>query len=222
MDLDLSHVTASGRLPRLLIAESNLSTFEPLIRTFRDKRLDIDFDVCTSHWNAHWKLLASPYQLIISGVQLAAMDDFFLLKRAQACHTFVPFVVTASASEKEVARRVVNHGAFDLIPTPLDHEQTVNTIRLALWQNTFMELIARREKALEKYRRHLDAYPGTRKKDDAFHKALSSLQRTVSSFDQSIQAILIEGSIKCLANLARFVEQEAQAGALERLDRLPK
>ena len=220
MDLDLSHRTSSGWLPRLLIAENNLSIFEPLIRTFRDERLDIDFDVCTSHWNTVWKLYASPYQLIISGVQLAAMDDFFLLKRAQACQTFVPFVVTASASEKEGARRVLNHGAFDLIPTPLDHEQTVNTIRLALWQNKFMELIARREKALEQYRRHLDAYPGTRRKDDAFHNALSSLQRMVSCFDQSIQAI--EGSMKRLADLARIVEQEAQAGALERLDALSK
>lgn len=222
MGPDLSHVTSSGRLPRLLIAENNLSTFEPLIRTLRDERLDIDFDVCTSHWNAVWKLLASPYQLIISGVQLAEMHDFLLLKRGQALQPFVPFVVTASASDKEGARSVLKHGAFDLIPTPLDHEQTVNTIRLALWQNKLMELIARREKALEQFRRHLDAYPGTRKKDDAFYNALSSLQRMVSCFDQSIQAILIEGSIKSLADLARIVEQEAQAGALERLDSLPK
>jgi len=220
MDLDLSHVTSSGRLPRLLIAESNLSTFEPLIRAFRDERLDIDFDVCTSHWSAVWKLLASPYQLIISGVQLAERHDFLLVKRAQARQPFVPFVVTASASEKEGARRALNHGAFDLILTPLDHEQTVNTIRLALWQNTLRELIARREKALEQYRRHLDAYPpSTRKMDDAFHKALSSLQRMVSCYDQSIQAI--EGSMKCLADLARIVEQEAQTGALERLDSVP-
>src|SRR5215831_6064609 len=220
MGPDLSHVTSSGHLPRLLIAESNLSTFEPLIRTFRDERLAIDFDVCTSHWNCYWKVLASPYQLIISGVHVAERHDFLLLKRAQALQPFVPFVVTASASEKEVARRALKHGAFDLIPTPPDHEQTVNTIRLALWQNKFMDLVARREKALEKYRRHLDAYPGTRKLDEAFHKALSSIQRTVSSFEQSVQAI--EESMKCLADLARIVEQEAQAGAWERLDRLPK
>ena len=220
MGSDLSHITSSGRSPRLLIAESNFSTYEPLIRTVMDEQLDIDLDVCTSHWNCYWKVLASPYQLIISGVHLAEMDDFLLLKRAQALQPFVPFVVTASASEKEVACRVLKHGAFDLIPTPLDHEQTVNTIRLALWQNTLMELIARREKAFEQYRRHLDAYPGNRKMDDAFHKALSSLQRMVSCCDQSIQAI--ERSMKCLADLARIVEQEAQAGAWKRLDSLPK
>jgi len=208
-----------GRLPRLLIAESNLSTFEPLIRTFRDEQLAIDFDVCTSHWNAVWKLLASPYQLIISGVHLAERHDFFLLKRAQALQTFVPFMVTASASQKEVACRVLKHGAFDLIPTPLDHEQTGNTIRLALWQNKLMELLARREKALEKYRRHLDAYPGTRRMDETFHNALSSIQRTVSCFEESIQAI--EESMKCLSDLARVVEQEVRARALERLDSLP-
>ena len=82
MGPDLSHVPSSGHLPRLLIAENNLSTFEPLIRAFRDERLDIDFDVCTSHLHAVWKLLASSYQLIISGVHLAEMHDFLLLKRA--------------------------------------------------------------------------------------------------------------------------------------------
>ena len=218
MGPDLSHVTSSGRLPRLLIAENNLSTFEPLIRTLRDERLDIDFDVCTSHLHAVWKVLASSYQLIISGVHLAEMDDFLLLKQAQKLQRFVPFVVTASASEKEVACRVLKHGAFDLVPTPLDHEQTVNTVRLALWQNTLMELITQREKALEKYRRHLDAYPGDRKMIEAFHNALSSIQRTVSSFERSIQAI--EESIKCLNDLAKNVEQHAREQALRRLDTL--
>ena len=80
--------------------------------------------------NAVWKLLAARYQLIISGTHLAEMDDC-LLKRAQALQPFVPFVVTASASEKERARRVLERGALDLMLSPLDHGQTVRTIRLA-------------------------------------------------------------------------------------------
>src|SRR5262249_17969621 len=102
-------------------------------------------------------------QLIISGAQLAEMDDFLLLRRTKAFHTYVPLVVTASASEKDSARRLLTKGAFDLITTPLEHEQTVGTIRLALWQSKLMGLIAHKEETLEKYRQHMTDYPGDRR-----------------------------------------------------------
>ena len=44
-----SHGTSIPRFPRLLIAENNFSTTEPLIRALGDRRLDVDFDLCTSH-----------------------------------------------------------------------------------------------------------------------------------------------------------------------------
>lgn len=70
MGPDLSHITSASRFPRLLIAESNSSAVEPLIRAL-DRRLDVDIDLCTSPRGAVRKLLLSSYQLIISGVQLA-------------------------------------------------------------------------------------------------------------------------------------------------------
>jgi hypothetical protein len=41
----LSHVTFFPRIPQILIAENNFSTFESLVGTFQKSRLDIDFDV---------------------------------------------------------------------------------------------------------------------------------------------------------------------------------
>jgi hypothetical protein len=55
-------------------------------------------------------LLAHSYQLVISGAHLAEMPDFRLLRSIQALEPFVPFVVTADASEKESARRVLGRG----------------------------------------------------------------------------------------------------------------
>src|SRR5262249_40260798 len=152
MGPDLSHVASSASFSRLLLAENDFSTYDPLIRTFGDRRLDVDIDVCSSHRDAVRQLLGSPYQLIISGAHLAEMDDFLLVKRTQALETFVPVVVTASAAEKESACRVLEHGAFDLITTPFDHEQTVSNILLALWQRKLKTLIACKEKTQEKYR----------------------------------------------------------------------
>jgi CheY-like chemotaxis protein len=133
-------------------------------RLFRNRRLDVDFDVCTSHDHAVVKLFRSPppYQLIISGVRLAEFNDFFLLKHHQNLQPFVPFVVTSGALDTESSRRALEEGAFDFIPTPLDPEQTVNTIRLALWHNKLKALTASRDKILERYRLHIDDYPGNR------------------------------------------------------------
>jgi DNA-binding NtrC family response regulator len=206
MGPDLSHVRSSARFPRILIAENNLSTVESLTQILGDRRLDVDYDVCTSHDHAVVKLFRSPppYQLVISSVRLAELDDFFLLKHNHNLQSFVPFVVTSGASDTKSSRRALEEGAFDFIPTPLEHEQTVSTIRLALWHNKFKALIASRDKALEKYRQHMADYPGHKKEDEAFMRALAVVQKTVSSVERTFQRI--EDSIVRLSDFATRVE----------------
>jgi hypothetical protein len=65
MDEGASRITSPGRVPRLLIAADYVSTLEPLLHTFRDDRLDIDFDLSSSHTSAVSKLLTGRYQLIM-------------------------------------------------------------------------------------------------------------------------------------------------------------
>lgn len=106
MSPDLSPTTSSPRVPvpRLLIADQQVPSIESLIRIFDDRRLDVEYDVCTSPRSAVQKLLASPYQLIISEAQLAERENALLFKQAQQLDTFVPFVLTASSGEKDSAR----------------------------------------------------------------------------------------------------------------------
>jgi DNA-binding NtrC family response regulator len=220
MEQHPSSTAFSSRPPRLLIVEKNFSAIEPLIRTFGDKRLDVDFDVSASHQGAAALLLASPYQLVISGAHLTEMDDFFLLKRVQALELFVPVVVTADASEKEAACRILTRGAFDLIPTPLDHEQAVRTIRLGLWQGKLRNLIVRKEEALEQYRQHMTEYPDDKYElEQAFNKTLLAFEKTMSSVAQTMMRI--EESTVSFSDFATKVEYHARKRALERLDALP-
>src|SRR5262249_8158908 len=216
----LSHVTSIPRFPRLLIAENDVWTTEPLLRTFGDRRLDVDFDLCTSHSSAVRKLLAAPYQLIISGAHLAEMDDCSLLKRAQALQPFGPLVVTASASETGAARRVLERGAFDLILSPVDHRQTVRTIRLALWHGKLRNLIARKEAALEQYRQHLTTYPDEREIEESLSRTLLTFEKTISSIARTIARF--EESRVCFSDFATKVEYHARERALERLTALSK
>ncbi|HKY70377.1 MAG TPA: response regulator [Nitrospira sp.] len=206
------------RLPRLLIAEKNFSAIEPLIRTCGDGRLDVDFDVASSPRGAVGMLLASSYQLVISGAHLTEMEDFLLLKRTQALETFVPVVVTASASEKESARRVLEHGAFDLITTPLEHEQAVDAIRLALWESKLMTLIACKEKTLQSYRDHIAAYPTGNEIDRTFKMTLSAIDQSIVSYQRTI--LRTEECTTSFSELATKVECYSRKRALERLDTL--
>lgn len=129
----------------------------------------------------------------------------------------MPVVVTATASEKEAARRVLTQGAFDLLPSPLDHEQTVSTIRLALWQGKLRNLIALKEAALEKYQEHLADYPHDRKKvEDLFQRAISAFEKTMSSVARTM--LRIERSTLCFDDFASQLEYHARKRALERLD----
>ena len=216
MDGILSRSAGPTHIPRILMAENHFSTMESLIQTLGDRRFHLDFDVCPSHHSAVRKLLASPYQLIISGVHLAELDDFLLLKRIQALEVFVPLVITATTGDKASARRLLEQGAFDLITTPLEHEQTVDTIRLALWHNKLQAIIASRDKALEKYRQRIDNYPGKRT-DEPVQTILILIEQTVSAHDRTIGRI--ETSIKCLANLGK---EQAREQALRRLNTLPR
>jgi DNA-binding response OmpR family regulator len=221
MDEGTSRVNRVGGVPRLLIAAKHASTLEPLVRTFQDSRIDVDFDLCSSHTSAVKKLSANPYRLIIATAQVAEMEQFLLLKRSQGLEGFVPFVVTASPSEKHSAGRVLAEGAFDLIPAAFDHEETVRTIRLGLWQSKLRALIASKERLVDRCRQHLAEYPGERSDLEApFNGVLSAFEKTLVSVKQSL--LLIDESTVSLSDCATKVEQEARKRAFDRLARLQR
>ena len=219
MNIDISRAPSRSRFPRLLIAADYASTVEPLLRTFYDDRLDVEFDLCTSQTSATRKLSAWHYQLIIAGAQLAEDDDFLLFKSSQSLQGVVPFLVTAGADEKDSAAGVLAQGAFDLIPTPVDHEQTVTTIRLALWNGKLRNLIESKERMVERCRQHLADYPGERSLVQALlDDVLSAFQKTLSAVDQTL--LRVEESAARLSEAAIKVEEEARTRAFARLDRL--
>src|SRR5262245_15613964 len=174
---------------RILIAEHDSLALEALAHTLGKSLPEVRFDMCASCDHAIEKLMASPYNLIISDVHLAEMDDFFLLKHNDALQQSVPVVITAAASDRQAARQALEYGAFDLITRPVHSDQTVATIRLALWQNKLLAIIASKEKAIERYRQHFAVYPADMKMKETFRTSLFLVQRTISSYPKTIQHI---------------------------------
>lgn len=200
---------------RILIAEHDSLTLESLAHTLGKSLPKIRFDLCVSCDNAMEKLIASPYNLIISDVRLAEMNHFLLLKHNEVLQKSVPIVITAAASDKQSARQALEFGAFDLITRPVHPKQAIDTIRLALWQNKLSAIIASKEKAIARYRQHFAMYPADRKMKETFRKSLFLLQRTISASSKTIQAV--EETMMCFNHLAATVEKEARHRALERL-----
>lgn len=178
----------------------------------------MNFDLCTSHRKAVSKLAASPYHVIIGDAQLVEADDCFLLTRTQTLHPMIPFVTTASRSVKESARRVLKEGAFDLITHPLDHEQAVSAVLLALWHRKLMNLIACKEKALEKYQEHIQTHPWGSEMAAMFKRTLSVIDASIRTYEQTRWQV--EDFPLGFSNFAKTVEFHTKQRALERLDKL--
>lgn len=212
-----SPVIASPQ-PRVLIAEEFESDTQSLIRTCHDSLLNLAVDHCASPESAVSKVMTAPYQLIIGGARMAERKGFFFLNSTRMLPTYAPFIVTASAADKTSAGRVLDRGAFDLLTYPLEQEQAILTIRLALWHQQIKTCIAGREKALAQYRQHLADYPGDQNTKNIVLRALSSIEKTLSCAEITYQHL--EASMGRLSDLARQTEFRTKQRAFERLDAL--
>jgi len=222
MGADLSQVISTSRVPRILIAENNGSTAASLVQSISASRLDLDYEVCRSHDHAVMHLFRSPppYTLVISSVRLAEKDNYLLLKHNRFRQPDVPFVITTGVAEVESARQAMEAGAFDLISTPLEPQQTVETIRLALWHNTLRAFIASRDQVIEKFRQHIANCPSDLREGELFQRALALLQETAAYTGESLQRI--EESIVRLSDFATKVADDVRQRAEARLKTMTK
>ncbi len=189
---------------------------EFLPRTLDERMPELGYDLCTSRDHAIARLiLAPPYQIFISSVHLAEMDNFLLLERNHTLHPSVPCVVTATPPQKESALGALTHGAFDVVTNSLDPEELQTTIRLALWQNRLLRLLASREKVQERYRQHSRTHPLN--KSGLFQRALLSMNNTISVMKTTEERM--KESIACLTCLAMDMETRVRDRAIERLNR---
>jgi len=213
MEEDRTHSVPST-VPQILIAENSPATAKSLVQTIEDNWIGLGCEVCPDYERAITKLFRAqpPYRLVISGVDLAEQDDFFLVKHNRLSRPNIPFVLTTRSTKFASSRRALEQGAFDLIFTPLEHEQTVSTIRLALWQSKLRSFIASNERDLKKYCQHLAYYPQNGL-DTALPKMLFAAQLSLLA-EGATQEV---GQARTqLSEFAMKVEREARKRALDR------
>jgi len=218
MNEDLSHSDLNP-LSEILIAENDAPTAKSLVRTIADNWVGLGCDVCPDYHRTILKLFNAqpPYKLVIADVDLAEQDDFLLLKHNKARQPQIPFVLTTRSAKNAASRRALEEGAFDLILTPLKYEQTVATVRLALWHGKLRGFLSANERNLKKCRQHIVNYPHDERLDDAFHKTVYAVRISLFLLEERSQ----HGHAgTLLSDFAAQVEVETRKRALARLNAL--
>lgn len=81
-----------------------------------------------------------------------------------------------------------------------------------------MNLIACKEKALEKYDEHIKAYPWGSEMETFFKRTLSAIEALIRTYEKAMWRV--EDRPIGFSNFARTVEFHTKRRALERLDKL--
>lgn len=186
MGLNLSRVTPPVQVPRVLIVQNNFSIRERLIGILEDRRLNIAFDHFVTPRSAAARLAITPYQIVLSDVRLAEADDCVLLNCIRSLKPPVYLLVTANASEKETACRVLEQGAFDVILHPLFHEQVVTAILLALEHSRWERLIACKNNARERFQERMKAHALDRELNNIYRQSLLAIENSICAFAKTI------------------------------------
>ena len=202
----------------ILIAETDAIALHTLPRILSDGIPGITVDICSSVAEAARKMQRTKFGAVITSTPLVYAQEQLLVKRRKAAQILVPLIVTADRSDAELAAYALQNEAFDLIVKPIQPPDAVNTVRLAVWQNRLLKLLASKEKAVSLFQQHMDAYPD-QEPQHLFDEALLAVETTLKALDTSMQRIK-QPDNDLLFQIALAVEEQAKQRALDRLFRL--
>ena len=200
----------------ILLAEADPDILSALDRPLCEAIPRIDLHVSRSVDEAAHKLQKFHFNTIITSTPFLLAHNHQLLHTKRALQSLTPLIVTVGGSDRTQAHEILESGTFTILTRPIDPSEAVKAVRLALWQNRLLRLIASREKALSTFRKHLEAFPNDWKSEEIFMRTLSIMEKTFLAFGTSIQRIE-ETHDKFLYDVAVSVDLHSRQRALERL-----
>ncbi len=199
----------------VLLAENDPYTLDVLPRILSDRFPDLAIETCTSAEELRRKSELASYSTIAMSPVLLQAYRLLKFKRPQQFAS--PLLITAGKQDRSSAFRILEREAFDLIVKPIIPEQAAQTIRLALWQNKLLHLLASKERAWSKFQQHMEAFPHDLRVEMDFRKKLEMFDRTLQTVSTSIRLMLSVEEEGSFFDLAASVERHAKEQALERL-----
>ena len=202
-------------MPAILIAETDPHAIDLLPRILSQDLPDMKVDVCTSAEELSRNGTLSTYDTI--AISPILLQGYHLLKYKADRHLLVPVIVTASVKDRALASKYLENDAFDLIVKPIVPHEASETVRLALWQNKLLRLLASRERASSRFQEHMKLFPHAREMEMEFESKMAVYERTIHAITTSLQHLLNGEEEGTLFDVAGFVESMTRKRALHRL-----
>jgi len=204
----------------ILLAETDRYILARLPRILFERLPHVAIDICPSPGQLSRMMKNASYDTVAMSPRV--MQDYRSLKQKSGHHVLVPLIVTASQDESQMAEASLKGEAFDLIVKPLIPHQAARTIRLALWQNQLLRLLASKERAASRFHDHMKAFPHAFKMQQELAEKLAAYDRTIHALSTSMRRLLNFEEEQSAFDMAALVEQFTKQRALDRLFNLCK
>lgn len=198
----------------VLIAEPDYGTIDSLSCTLFGHIDNIAIVTCASAEELSQKVERFSYDTI-------ALNPVFLPTyrsiRKKQDQLLAPLLVTVCQRDLTVAQAALDGDVFDLIAKPVVSHEASQTVRLALWQNQLLKLLASSERAVARFRQHIEVFPHDAKVKEQFVRDWGAFNRIFQALQSSIKLHAHIEDDQILFDLAALVEQRARQQALDRL-----
>lgn len=199
----------------VLIAETDPRTIDLLPGILSDRISNVSVEVCTSTDDLTGNRRLSTYDAI--AINPILLQGSQLHQNKAYRYSLAPLVLTASLDECELAYTYLENGAFDVIVKPVVSQEAVQTVKVALWQSSLLKLLASRERATERFRQHMEAFPHALQMEVEFASKMAAYEKTLQAITTSLRHILSSDEENSLFDIAGVLESTTRKQALDRL-----
>ena len=198
----------------VLIAEHDYGTINNLSCLLFDNIGNIAISTCASAEELSPKFEHCSYDtVVLNPVFLPAYRSI----RKQKNQLLAPLLLTVCQRDLTVAQAALEGDLFDLIVKPFMLREVTQTVRLALWQNQWLRLLASKQRAIDQFQQHMEAFPHDRKAEEEFVRDLDAFNRAFQALQADMRLLVNSENEHGLFDIAVLVEQRARQQALDRL-----
>lgn len=202
-------------LESILIAETNPYILDTFTRVLADSLPHVRIDLCDSPASFPDTLQKTSYDTIAMSPLL--ISDYHLIRQKKPVQLLTPLLMIAGTERPCTAQGVIETDAFDVIVTPIHSTEAVETVRLALWQNRLLRLLASKDRSAIPFEEHMAAFPDDWKTEEHFVRHLDVLERTIDALHSRMRQLMNGDDEQLLFDIAASVMQCARQRALDRL-----
>jgi DNA-binding NtrC family response regulator len=201
--------------PRLLLVDDDPSLLNILTPMLQRQLPYLTVEPCGSGIDALAQVVATPYQVVLSDLDMPQVDGLALLRGAKAVRPHMPFLLMTGAVDLALTRQAFDLGAFDVIGKPFDFPALTQSIRLAIkafefdrqCDKTRAQLTGMREVHAQLQARRR-AHPVARK-TGPFARVVPLMERTDGRIESSLQRI-----DRQIERLEHFLNRQARRRVL--------